>query len=205
MTEAPSAGWLEGREHLLPVRIYYEDTDFTGVVYHANYLRYFERGRSDFLRMVGVGHAELADHDSPTAVIGDGGGCNLTRADRGEHPINCVTFAQAESYCGWVGKRLPDDDEWIGAARGPLPGDPYPWGRAPIDATRACWDRATVGTCPVGSTPAEFSAAQPWARTAPRAPAPAPSSRRWARRCCARRTRRAPSRPTGRRSPSSAA
>jgi acyl-CoA thioester hydrolase len=51
---APSAGWLEGREHVLPVRIYYEDTDFTGVVYHGNYLRYFERGRSDFLRLVGV-------------------------------------------------------------------------------------------------------------------------------------------------------
>ena len=58
---APSAGWLEGREHVLPVRIYYEDTDFTGVVYHANYLRYFERGRSDFLRFVGVHHAALAN------------------------------------------------------------------------------------------------------------------------------------------------
>ena len=56
----PSAGWLEGREHVLPVRIYYEDTDFTGFVYHANYLRYFERGRSDFFRLVGVSHTALA-------------------------------------------------------------------------------------------------------------------------------------------------
>lgn len=57
--DAPAAGRFEGRFHLLPVRIYYEDTDFTGVVYHANYLRFFERGRSDFLRLAGVRHAEL--------------------------------------------------------------------------------------------------------------------------------------------------
>jgi acyl-CoA thioester hydrolase len=63
----PSAGWLEGREHVLPVRIYYEDTDFTGVVYHANYLRYFERGRSDFFRVVGVSHTALLELPEPTA------------------------------------------------------------------------------------------------------------------------------------------
>jgi acyl-CoA thioester hydrolase len=68
-TDTPTAGRFEGREHILPVRVYYEDTDFTGVVYHANYVRYFERGRSDFLRMVGVGHAELLEHDSPTAFV----------------------------------------------------------------------------------------------------------------------------------------
>ncbi|MET0273864.1 MAG: YbgC/FadM family acyl-CoA thioesterase [Phenylobacterium sp.] len=63
----PSSGWLDGREHVLPVRVYYEDTDFTGVVYHGNYARYFERGRSDFLRLVGVGHAELLDRPDPAA------------------------------------------------------------------------------------------------------------------------------------------
>lgn len=66
---APSAGWFEGREHFLPVRVYYEDTDFTGVVYHANYVRYFERGRSDFLRLAGVGHADLLDRDDPAAFV----------------------------------------------------------------------------------------------------------------------------------------
>ena len=63
----PSAGWLVGREHQLPVRIYYEDTDFTGVVYHANYLRYFERGRSDFFRVVGVSHSALLERPDPAA------------------------------------------------------------------------------------------------------------------------------------------
>ena len=64
---SPSAGWLDGREHVLPVRIYYEDTDFTGVVYHANYLRYFERGRSDFFRLVGISHSEFLALAEPTA------------------------------------------------------------------------------------------------------------------------------------------
>ena len=63
----PSSGWLEGREHCLPVRIYYEDTDFTGVVYHANYLRYFERGRSDFFRLAGISHSEFLALPEPTA------------------------------------------------------------------------------------------------------------------------------------------
>ena len=63
----PSAGWLDGREHVLPVRIYYEDTDFTGMVYHANYLRYFERGRSDFFRLAGISHTDLLQLAEPTA------------------------------------------------------------------------------------------------------------------------------------------
>src|SRR5262245_65691710 len=52
--DLPSSGRIENLEHLLPVRVYYEDTDFTGVVYHATYLRYFERGRSEFLRVMGL-------------------------------------------------------------------------------------------------------------------------------------------------------
>ena len=69
MTDRPTAGRFEGREHRLPVRVYYEDTDFTGLVYHANYVRYFERGRSDALRLMGVGHAELLDGDQPLAFV----------------------------------------------------------------------------------------------------------------------------------------
>jgi acyl-CoA thioester hydrolase len=63
----PSSGWFEGREHFLAVRVYYEDTDFTGVVYHANYARFLERGRSDFLRLAGVRHAELLSAQNPAA------------------------------------------------------------------------------------------------------------------------------------------
>ena len=53
------SGRIEGRVHVLPIRVYYEDTDFSGVVYHANYLRFCERGRSDCLRLLGVHHHEL--------------------------------------------------------------------------------------------------------------------------------------------------
>jgi acyl-CoA thioester hydrolase len=65
----PSAGLLLGREHHLAVRVYYEDTDFTGLVYHGNYVRYFERGRSDFLRLLGAGHASLLERDDPAAFV----------------------------------------------------------------------------------------------------------------------------------------
>ena len=68
MTAAlPPSGAFEGREHVLPVRVYYEDTDFTGVVYHAGYLRFFERGRTEFLRAIGVAHAALLEAPEPTA------------------------------------------------------------------------------------------------------------------------------------------
>jgi acyl-CoA thioester hydrolase len=69
MSATPTSGRFEGREHRLPVRVYYEDTDFTGLVYHANYVRYFERGRSDCLRLMGIGHAELLDGEQPLAFV----------------------------------------------------------------------------------------------------------------------------------------
>lgn len=53
------AGRIEAGRHILPVRVYFEDTDFSGVVYHASYLRFMERGRSDFMRLAGADHAEL--------------------------------------------------------------------------------------------------------------------------------------------------
>ena len=67
--DLPTAGRFDGRDHLLPVRVYYEDTDFTGLVYHANYVRYFERGRSDFLRSIGIGHADLLEQEAPMAFV----------------------------------------------------------------------------------------------------------------------------------------
>ncbi len=65
--EAMLGGHYVGQVHILPVRIYYEDTDFSGMVYHANYLRYFERGRSDALRLAGVHHAALWEREESLA------------------------------------------------------------------------------------------------------------------------------------------
>ena len=48
----------DGRHHM-QVRVYYEDTDFSGIVYHANYLRFMERGRTNYLRLLGADHRAL--------------------------------------------------------------------------------------------------------------------------------------------------
>ncbi len=64
-SDAPSMGRIVDGVHRLGVRVYYEDTDFSGVVYHASYLRFLERGRSDFLRCAGVHHAELLQREDP--------------------------------------------------------------------------------------------------------------------------------------------
>ncbi len=55
------AGRIKGDTHVLPVRVYFEDTDFAGLVYHANFLKFCERGRSDFIRLLGVHHQALAN------------------------------------------------------------------------------------------------------------------------------------------------
>lgn len=47
-------GVIDGARHLYAVRVYYEDTDLSGIVYHANYLRWFERARSDLLRCLAI-------------------------------------------------------------------------------------------------------------------------------------------------------
>jgi acyl-CoA thioester hydrolase len=52
-----------------PVRVYYEDTDFGGVVYYANYLRYFERARTEWLRSLGVDQQRLAAEDGLQFVV----------------------------------------------------------------------------------------------------------------------------------------
>jgi len=59
-------GHFEGKTHILPLNIYYEDTDLSGFVYHANYLRFMERGRTECLRLAGAALAAL-DAPEPTA------------------------------------------------------------------------------------------------------------------------------------------
>lgn len=68
---APLAGELTPAGHRLVARVYFADTDFTGVVYHARYLEFFERGRSDYLRLAGVHHTELqaGKHGEPLAWV----------------------------------------------------------------------------------------------------------------------------------------
>ncbi len=60
-------GRFDGKVHILPVRVYYEDTDVSGVVYHANYMRYMERGRSEFFRAAGITKLAQLEQPEPTA------------------------------------------------------------------------------------------------------------------------------------------
>jgi acyl-CoA thioester hydrolase len=60
MSTDPSLdGEIRDGRHVQRVRVYYEDTDFTGIVYHANYLRFMERGRTNYLRVIGADHRAL--------------------------------------------------------------------------------------------------------------------------------------------------
>ncbi len=63
------AGQLVQGGHRLEARVYFADTDFSGVVYHGRYLEFFERGRSDYLRLAGVHHNELAAGQHGEALI----------------------------------------------------------------------------------------------------------------------------------------
>jgi acyl-CoA thioester hydrolase len=60
-------GEIRDGQHVLTVRVYYEDTDFTGIVYHANYLRYMERGRTNYLRLLGTDHRALFEQTAKEA------------------------------------------------------------------------------------------------------------------------------------------
>ena len=62
MTEySPLDGVLRDGRHVMPVRVYYEDTDVAGIVYHANYLRFMERGRTNYLRLLGIDRRVLSE------------------------------------------------------------------------------------------------------------------------------------------------
>lgn len=55
----PSSGAFSGDEHVLPLRVYYEDTDAAGIVYYANYLRFAERARTEMMRAFGLNHSGM--------------------------------------------------------------------------------------------------------------------------------------------------
>lgn len=80
--------------------------------------------------------------------------CNSGHADRANHPINCVDFAQAAAYCAAHGERLPTEEEWEFAAREDSDGL-YPWGKETPTTEHACFERtaAGLGTCAVMSHP----------------------------------------------------
>jgi len=67
VSQHPSHGFFRDDVHVLPTRVYYEDTDFSGVVYHGAFVKFLERGRTEWLRAVGVHHKEMLVLDEPIA------------------------------------------------------------------------------------------------------------------------------------------
>ncbi|WP_375288410.1 tol-pal system-associated acyl-CoA thioesterase [Sphingomonas sp.] len=68
---APPSGRIDDGLHLFPVRVYFEDTDLSGVVYHANYLRFMERARSDMLRLAGIDQRATFDATGAAYVVAE--------------------------------------------------------------------------------------------------------------------------------------
>jgi acyl-CoA thioester hydrolase len=66
-TPHPLDGDIRDGRHHQQVRVYYEDTDFSGVVYHASYLRFMERGRTNYLRLIGADHRALFEQAAAEA------------------------------------------------------------------------------------------------------------------------------------------
>jgi acyl-CoA thioester hydrolase len=62
-------GFLDGAVHRLPLRVYYEDTDATGIVFHVNFLRFAERGRTEMLRALGSGHSDLSQAEGVAFAV----------------------------------------------------------------------------------------------------------------------------------------
>jgi len=69
MHEVATRGRIEEGEHVLPMRVHWEDTDASGIVYYANYLRFIERGRSDLLRLAGLRQQEMWDREGLALTV----------------------------------------------------------------------------------------------------------------------------------------
>src|SRR5436309_7793697 len=87
----------DGR-HTMMVRVYYEDTDFSGIVYHANYLRFMERGRTNHLRLLGADHralfAEAAQEAPGFAFVVRSMRIEFLKSARMDDVLEVVTVAQ---------------------------------------------------------------------------------------------------------------
>lgn len=67
----PASGRFTAGEHRFPLRVYFEDTDVSGLVYHANYLRYMERARSDMLRIAGIDQRDAIESGEGVYAVTD--------------------------------------------------------------------------------------------------------------------------------------
>ena len=117
-------------------------------------LQTVERGpvRLDVTEVTVDGYRACVNAGTCTEPV-TGGACNWDVEGRGNHPVNCVDWHQANAYCAWAGERLPTEQEWDAAARG-VERRAFPWGNTP-PSDQLCWGPTSgAHTCPVGSFPA---------------------------------------------------
>jgi acyl-CoA thioester hydrolase len=99
-------------EHRLPVKVYYEDTDALGVVYHANYLKYMERSRSEYVALFGTSIAEL-NHAGYNIVVHAMNIKFRRPAALGDQLEVVSRFRLASPYRGVFAQRVERDGELI--------------------------------------------------------------------------------------------
>jgi acyl-CoA thioester hydrolase len=87
-------GSLANGVHRLSLRVYYEDTDFSGYVYHANYLKFCERARSDLMRLLGIDQAVLFDGQDRTFIVIRKMSCEFVRPARFDSVITVESVAK---------------------------------------------------------------------------------------------------------------
>jgi len=121
---------------VLPVRIYYEDTDAGGVVYYANYLRYCERGRSEWLRELGFSQKKLLDSGGPLFVISKVRADYLASGHLDDNLKVVTTLRDLHGASVWFDQRITRDNVILFAAETKIvcvnthTGRPTPWPEA---------------------------------------------------------------------------
>ncbi|MCY1671205.1 YbgC/FadM family acyl-CoA thioesterase [Novosphingobium sp. SL115] len=107
---APPSGLFDGPQHLYPVRVYFEDTDLSGVVYHANYLRWFERARSDMLRLLGIDQRTAHEAGEGAYAVSEMGLRYLRPAKLDDDVLICSTVAElSPATCRIVQRAFRDE------------------------------------------------------------------------------------------------
>ncbi|HEV2626039.1 MAG TPA: tol-pal system-associated acyl-CoA thioesterase [Xanthobacteraceae bacterium] len=115
-------GEIRDGRHVLTVRVYYEDTDFTGIVYHANYLRYMERGRTNYLRLIGADHRalfEATEREAPGfAFVVRSMNIEFLKAARMDDVLDIITEPEdVKGASATVRQRVVRGDELLVEAR----------------------------------------------------------------------------------------